>query len=199
MGYIYLSDLVGSWVRLMPSQSGVTPGARCKDLINLSMENEMNVTKLIATTVVTAMLSVSAARAADIVETASSAGSFNTLVTALKAAGLVDTLKGPGPFTVFAPNDAAFAKLPPGTLDNLLKPENKAQLTSILTYHVVPGKVMSADLAGKKTMAKTVEGGQVTIDATSGVKVDNAKVIKADIDTSNGVIHVIDTVLMPKK
>lgn len=199
MGYIYLSDLVRSWVRLMPSQNGVTPGARCKDLINLSMENEMNVTKLIATTVVTAMLSVSAARAADIVETASSAGSFNTLVTALKAAGLVDTLKGPGPFTVFAPNDAAFAKLPPGTLDNLLKPENKAQLTSILTYHVVPGKVMSADLAGKKTMAKTVEGGQVTIDATSGVKVDNAKVIKADIDTSNGVIHVIDTVLMPKK
>ncbi|MBC7905251.1 MAG: fasciclin domain-containing protein [Rhodospirillaceae bacterium] len=159
----------------------------------------MSFYKFVATGAVTLLLSVSAAKAADIVDTASSAGSFNTLVTAIKAAGLVDTLKGPGPFTVFAPTDDAFAKLPAGTLDNLLKPENKKQLTSILTYHVVPGKVMSKDLAGKKMMAKTAEGSEVKIDGTSGVKVDNATVTKADIDASNGVIHVIDTVLMPKK
>ncbi|MBC7953048.1 MAG: fasciclin domain-containing protein [Rhodospirillaceae bacterium] len=159
----------------------------------------MHISRYIVISAATAMLSISAARAADIVDTASSAGSFNTLVTAIKAAGLVDTLKGPGPFTVFAPTDDAFAKLPAGTLDNLLKPENKKQLTSILTYHVVPGKVMSKDIAGKRTMAKTVEGSELTIDATSGVKVDKATVTKADIDTSNGVIHVIDTVLMPKK
>lgn len=159
----------------------------------------MGISKFIMVGVTTTMLSISAAKAADIVDTASSAGSFNTLVTAIKAAGLVDTLKGPGPFTVFAPTDDAFAKLPAGTLDNLLKPENKSKLTSILTYHVVPGKVMAKDLSGKRTMAKTVEGSELTIDATSGVKVDKATVTKADIDTSNGVIHVIDTVLMPKK
>ena len=127
------------------------------------------------------------------------AGSFNTLVTAVKAAGLVDTLKGPGPFTVFAPTDEAFAKLPGETVENLLKPENKQQLVAILTYHVVPGKVMSKDLVGKKTMAKTVAGTQVSIDATDGVRVDNAKVVKADIEASNGVIHVIDTVIIPKE
>lgn len=163
------------------------------------MEKQMSFYKSIATGAVTLLLSVSVARAADIVDTASSAGNFNTLVTAIKAAGLVDTLKGPGPFTVFAPTDDAFAKLPAGTLDNLLKPENKKQLTSILTYHVVPGKVMSKDLAGKKMMAKTAEGSEVTIDGTSGVKVDKATVTKADINASNGVIHVVDTVLMPKK
>ena len=134
----------------------------------------------------------------DIVDTAVKAGSFNTLVAAVKAAGLVDTLKGKGPFTVFAPTDAAFEKLPKGTVENLLKPENKAKLAAILTYHVVPGKVMSKDIAGKKLEAKTVQGQKVAVDATSGVKIDNAKVTQADIATSNGVIHVIDTVILPK-
>jgi uncharacterized surface protein with fasciclin (FAS1) repeats len=159
----------------------------------------MNAMKTLTVGALALALSFSVAKAADIVDTAVSNGSFKTLVTALKAAGLVDTLKGAGPFTVFAPTDDAFAKLPAGTVDNLLKPENKKQLVSILTYHVVPGKVMSKDLAGKKTMAKTVEGSEVSIDATNGVKVDNANVVKADIDTSNGVIHVIDAVIMPKK
>lgn len=133
----------------------------------------------------------------DIVDVAADNGSFNTLVTAIKAAGLVDTLKSDGPFTVFAPTDAAFAKLPAGTVEDLLKPENKEKLAAILTYHVVPSKVMSSDIAGKKTMAKTVEGDELTVDATSGVKVDEATVTTADVGASNGVIHVIDTVLMP--
>ena len=162
----------------------------------------MNVIKSLTAGAVALGLAMSAATAAgsksDIVQTAVSAGSFKTLVAAVKAAGLVDTLKGPGPFTVFAPNDAAFAKLPAGTVENLLKPENKSKLVAILTYHVVPGKVMSKDIAGKETMAKSVEGGEITINATNGVKVDDAKVVKADIVTSNGVIHVIDTVIMPK-
>jgi uncharacterized surface protein with fasciclin (FAS1) repeats len=131
----------------------------------------------------------------DIVDTAVAAGSFKTLATALTAAGLVDTLKGPGPFTVFAPTDEAFAKLPAGTLEALLK--DKAKLTSILTYHVVAGKVMAADVAKLKN-AKTVQGGSVTIDTAAGVKIDGANVAKADIGCSNGVIHVVDTVLMPK-
>lgn len=144
-------------------------------------------------------LASAGAFAADIVDTAVKAGQFNTLAAALKAAGLVDTLKGPGPFTVFAPTDEAFKKLPPGTVENLLKPENKAQLTKILTYHVVPGKVMSAGLAGKATDAKTVQGQTVKIDATKGgVMVDKAKVVTADVAADNGVIHVIDTVIMPK-
>jgi len=135
---------------------------------------------------------------ADIVDTAVSAGSFNTLVAAVQAAGLVDTLKSEGPFTVFAPTDEAFAKLPDGTVEMLLKPENKDKLVAVLTYHVVPGKVMSADLAGKTLDAKTVQGSTVAIDATmGGVKVDGATVVKADIATSNGVIHVIDQVIMP--
>ena len=135
----------------------------------------------------------------DIVDTAVAAGQFKTLAAALKAAGLVDTLKGPGPFTVFAPTDAAFAKLPPGTVENLLKPANKAQLTSVLTYHVVPGRVASSALAGKVTDAKTVEGRTVKVDATGGgVTVNGAKVITADVAATNGVIHVVDTVLMPK-
>jgi len=139
------------------------------------------------------------AAAADIVDTASSNGSFTTLVAAVKAAGLADTLKGQGPFTVFAPTDEAFKKLPAGTVENLLKPENKAQLTKILTYHVVPGKVMARDISGKKTAAKTVEGSSVAIDASGGaVRVDNATVNTADVSASNGVIHVIDTVIMPK-
>jgi len=142
---------------------------------------------------------VGPAFAADIVDTAVKAGKFNTLATALKAGGLIETLKGPGPFTVFAPTDDAFKKLPAGTVESLLKPENKAQLVKILTYHVVPGKVMSASLAGKKTDAKTVEGTSVAIDATmGGVKVNDAKVTTADVAADNGVIHIIDTVLMPK-
>jgi uncharacterized surface protein with fasciclin (FAS1) repeats len=162
----------------------------------------MNPLKTIAASAVAIAISLTAANAAEkanIVQIAISNGSFNTLVTAVKAAGLVDTLSGPGPFTVFAPTDDAFAKLPAGTVEKLLKPENKKQLVAILTYHVVPGKVMSTDIAGKKTEAKSVEGEAIAIDATNGgVKVDNAKVVKADVEASNGVIHVIDTVIMPK-
>jgi uncharacterized surface protein with fasciclin (FAS1) repeats len=133
----------------------------------------------------------------DIVDKAIAAGSFNTLVTAVKAAGLVETLKGEGPFTVFAPTDDAFAKLPEGTLDNLLKPENKQMLQDILTYHVVPGKVMSSDVVKMKT-AKTANGQDIDITAKNGsVMVDNAKVVKTDILCSNGVIHVIDAVILP--
>ena len=134
---------------------------------------------------------------ADIVDTAVGAGSFNTLVAAVQAAGLEQTLRSEGPFTVFAPTDEAFAKLPAGTVETLLKPENKDQLVSILTYHVVSGKVYSKSLAGKTLEAPTVQGTTVAIDGTNGVKVDNANVVTADIKTSNGVIHVIDTVIMP--
>jgi uncharacterized surface protein with fasciclin (FAS1) repeats len=137
----------------------------------------------------------SMARAADIVDTAVSAGSFTTLVTAVKAAGLVHTLKGKGPFTVFAPNDAAFAKLPPGTVESLLK--NKKKLAAILKYHVVPGNVKAADVAGKKLQVKTVQGQTVNVDGTLGVTVNDARVIQPDIVASNGVIHVIDSVLLP--
>lgn len=133
----------------------------------------------------------------DIVDTAVAAGDFTTLAAALEAAGLVETLKGEGPFTVFAPTDAAFEKLPDGAVENLLKPENKDQLIAVLTYHVLPGKVMSADIAGKTLEPVTVQGSTISIDATDGVTVDNAKVTKADIKASNGVIHVIDTVVMP--
>lgn len=134
----------------------------------------------------------------DIVDTAVGAGKFNTLVAAVKAAGLVETLKGPGPFTVFAPTDDAFAKLPKGTVEDLLKPENKAKLVGVLTYHVVPSKVMAADIAGKTMKAKSVQGSELSIDATKGVKIDGATVITPDVAASNGVIHTIDTVLMPK-
>ena len=137
------------------------------------------------------------ARSADIVDTAVSAGSFKTLVAAVQAAGLVDTLKGDGPFTVFAPTDEAFAKLPAGTIDNLLKPENRQLLVSILTYHVVPGKIMSGDIANKRVGAETVQGGTLNVDAMSGVKVNDARVVAADVEADNGVIHVIDTVLIP--
>ena len=134
----------------------------------------------------------------DIVDTAVAAGSFNTLATALTAAGLVDTLKGKGPFTVFAPTDAAFAKLPAGTVESLLKPENKAKLVAILTYHVVPGAVSSGRVA-KMTSAKTVEGQSVKVSTKNGkVMIDNAIVVTADIIASNGIIHVIDTVILPQ-
>ena len=143
------------------------------------------------------MLAVTAqANAADIVDTAIAAGSFKTLVAAVQAAGLVDTLKGAGPFTVFAPTDAAFAKLPAGTVENLLKPENKEMLVKILTYHVVSGKVMAADVM-KLHKATTVAGPDVMIKTGQGVMINESKVTKADIKTSNGVIHVIDAVLMP--
>lgn len=137
------------------------------------------------------------ATAADIVDTAIAA-KFNTLAAAVKAAGLVDTLKGPGPFTVFAPTDEAFAKLPAGTLETLLKPENKAKLQAILTYHVLPGKVMSREIV-KLDSAKTVEGSKITIRTTGGtVMVNEARVTKADIEASNGVIHIIDAVILPE-
>jgi len=134
----------------------------------------------------------------DIVDTAVAAGQFKTLAAALQAAGLVDTLKGAGPFTVFAPTDEAFAKLPKGTLEDLLKPENKAKLTAILTYHVVAGKVMAADVVKLKD-AKTVQGGSLKVNTMGGkVMVDGANVVKTDIAASNGVIHVIDSVVLPK-
>jgi uncharacterized surface protein with fasciclin (FAS1) repeats len=133
----------------------------------------------------------------DIVDIAASNGNFNTLVAAVTAAGLVDTLKGDGPFTVFAPTDAAFAKLPAGTVDALLLPENKDKLISILTYHVVPGAVTSDQLAGQRLSVATVNGEEVHIDGRNGVKVEDANVTTADIIASNGVIHVIDSVLLP--
>lgn len=135
------------------------------------------------------------AQAADIVDTAIAAGSFNTLVTAVQAAGLVQTLKGPGPFTVFAPTDAAFAKIPQATLNGLLN--DRAALTAVLTYHVVPGRVMAADV--RAGQVPTVQGNSITVTTSNGnVKVDNANVVQTDIVTSNGVIHVIDAVIMPR-
>lgn len=135
--------------------------------------------------------------AKDIVDTAVGAGNFDTLVAAVQAAGLVDTLKAEGPFTVFAPTDEAFAALPDGTVEMLLKPENKDQLVSILTYHVVAGKVMSTDLTDDMS-ATTVQGSDIMIDLDSGVMVNDASVVTADIEADNGVIHVIDKVIMPK-
>jgi uncharacterized surface protein with fasciclin (FAS1) repeats len=133
----------------------------------------------------------------DIVDTAVGAGSFKTLVAAVQAAGLVETLKGAGPFTVFAPTDEAFAKLPAGTVETLLKPENKEKLVAVLTYHVVPGKVMAADVV-KLTEAPTVQGSKAKVKVVNQtVMIDDAKVVKADIETSNGVIHVIDAVILP--
>jgi uncharacterized surface protein with fasciclin (FAS1) repeats len=139
-------------------------------------------------------VSAMAVQAKDIVDTAVAAGSFKTLAAALQAAGLVDTLKGKGPFTVFAPTDDAFAKIPKADLDALLK--DKAKLTAVLTYHVVPGTVMAKDVKAGKV--KTVQGGEITVTTAGGVKVNDANVTKTDIVASNGVIHVIDSVLMPK-
>jgi uncharacterized surface protein with fasciclin (FAS1) repeats len=143
---------------------------------------------------VIALSVLGSAHAKDIVDTAVAAGSFKTLATALQAAGLVETLKGKGPFTVFAPTDEAFAKVPKADLDALLK--DKAKLTAVLTYHVVPGKVMAADVKAGKV--KTVQGSEITVATTGGVKVDAANVVKTDIVADNGVIHVIDSVIMPK-
>jgi uncharacterized surface protein with fasciclin (FAS1) repeats len=136
------------------------------------------------------------AQEADIVDTAVAAGSFSTLVAAVQAAGLVETLKGPGPFTVFTPTDAAFAALPAGTVEDLLKPENKDKLVAVLTYHVVPGKVMSTDLS-EGLKATTVQGGEVTITLDGGPKVNGAAISTPDVAASNGVIHVIDAVILP--
>lgn len=149
-----------------------------------------------ATALPIALISI-VAKAGDIVDTAVAADDFNTLVAAVQAADLVDVLKGDGPFTVFAPTDAAFAKLPAGTVEDLLKPENKDQLIAVLTYHVVPGKIMSGDIAGNTAMVETVQGSKLSVDATDGVMVDEATVVSADIVASNGVIHVIDTVVLP--
>ena len=143
---------------------------------------------------VIALATLGSAHAKDIVDTAVAAGSFKTLATALQAAGLVDTLKGKGPFTVFAPTDEAFAKVPKADLDALLK--DKAKLTAVLTYHVVPGKVMAADVKAGKV--KTVQGSEITVTTMGGVKVDAANVVKTDVAADNGVIHVIDSVIMPK-
>ncbi|MDA0688611.1 MAG: fasciclin domain-containing protein [Proteobacteria bacterium] len=137
-------------------------------------------------------------RAQDIVDTAVAAGQFNTLVAAVQAAGLVETLKGEGPFTVFAPTDEAFAALPEGTVETLLKPENLDQLVAVLTYHVIPGKVMSTDIAGQALQVESVQGSSLSVDATNGVTVDGANVVAADIETDNGVIHVIDKVVLPQ-
>ena len=150
-----------------------------------------------AAMIATSSMAFAGGHSKDIVDTAVGAGSFTTLVAAVQAAGLVDTLKGAVPFTVFAPTDAAFAALPEGTVASLLLPENKDQLISILTYNVVPGKVMSTDLSNGM-MAATVQGGSVTIMTTNGVSVNGATVVTADIEASNGVIHVIDSVLLPK-
>ncbi len=172
------------------STTTLSAGEKCAQ--STAAASQTVATKLVATQ------TAEKAAKKDIVDTAVGAGQFKTLVAAVKAAGLVETLKGDGPFTVFAPTDEAFAKLPEGTVENLLKPENKEKLTALLTYHVVAGKVMAAD-AAKLSTAKTVNGKNLTIKAKDGkVMIDKASVVKTDIGASNGVIHVIDTVLMPK-
>jgi len=155
-------------------------------------------TKLLALTAAAAIATpvFAGSNAKDIVDTAANAGTFETLVAAVTAADLVETLKGDGPFTVFAPTDEAFAALPEGTVESLLLPENKDQLIAVLTYHVVPGKVMSTDLSDDMT-ATTVQGGTITIDLDDGVMINDASVVTADIEAENGVIHVIDKVILP--
>ena len=161
------------------------------------MKTMLTFTSLALVGMMTATSPVRAQHTKDIVDTAVAAGSFTTLAKALTAADLVATLKGPGPFTVFAPTDEAFAKLPAGTLENLLKPENKAMLRRVLTYHVVPGKVMAADVV-KLSSAKAVSGDMLSIKASGGtVMVNSSRVVSTDIAASNGVIHVVDTVLLP--
>ena len=168
-----------------------------------SFKQGLRVTSIVMAAALVLSLAIGAyagpkAASQDIVDTAVAAGSFKTLAAALQAAGLVDTLKGKGPFTVFAPTDEAFAKLPPGTVEDLLKPENKEKLVAILTYHVVPGKVLASQVT-KMNSVKTLNGQSLAIIVNDGtVRVDNAKVIKADILCSNGVIHVIDSVMLPK-
>jgi uncharacterized surface protein with fasciclin (FAS1) repeats len=164
------------------------------------MKNQISSLTLAAVTALGVAFGVMTARAAadkDIIDTAITAGQFNTLAKALNAAGLVQTLKGPGPFTVFAPTDEAFAKLPPGTLESLLKEENKNQLAAILTYHVVSGEVTAAD-AAKLKQAKTANGKTVRLNVSNGkIMINNATVTSADVPASNGVIHIIDSVMLP--
>jgi uncharacterized surface protein with fasciclin (FAS1) repeats len=163
-----------------------------------NLSTTRGLTLLVAIALVSAPVLAGSYAKKDIVDTAVDAGSFNTLVAAVQAAGLVDALKADGPYTVFAPTDEAFAKLPAGTVDNLLKPENIEQLRAVLTYHVVPGKIMAKDVT-KMSNGTTLQGESLSFEVKDGkVMVDNAQVIKADIATSNGVIHVIDTVVLPK-
>ena len=162
----------------------------------------MKLKKFLAASLIAAstFVSTAAATAGNLVETAVDAGQFKTLVAAVQAAGLGEALSGPGPFTVFAPTDEAFAKLPDGTVKDLLKPENKDKLVAILTYHVIPGKVMAGDVAGKKLNVATLQGGAVAVDAMyGGVMINDATVVAADIEASNGVIHVIDRVILPPR
>ena len=161
------------------------------------MEQMKKMLKSFALAAALALPLASAASAATIVDAAVGTKKLSTLVAAVTAADLVGTLSSPGPFTVFAPTNVAFKLLPPGTVPTLLKPENKDKLVSILTYHVVSGKVESKDLAGKTLKAETAQGSKIFVDGRNGVEIDAAKVVKADIKTSNGIIHVIDTVLMP--
>ena len=160
----------------------------------MKIKNILAAGVIVAGTVVSAV----AANASNLVQTAVDAGQFKTLVAAVQAAGLGDALSGPGPFTVFAPTDEAFAKLPEGTVEDLLKPENREKLVAILTYHVIPGKVMAGDVAGKKLSVETVQGDDLAVDAMSGgVMINGATVTAADIEASNGVIHVINQVVLP--
>ncbi len=160
------------------------------------MKISLSLTAALAAVILLTQTSLQAAEDKTIVEVAAGAGQFNTLVAAVKAAGLADTLSGPGPFTVFAPTDAAFAKLPAGTVEDLLKPENKEKLVAILTYHVLPGKVMAADVTSSSP--KTVNGKELDIVVADGkVTVGGANVVKTDVAASNGVIHVIDAVVLP--
>jgi uncharacterized surface protein with fasciclin (FAS1) repeats len=179
------------------SACGASHGAPGVDRGTLPHPSHLSLEIVMKKTLIASLLAfgaMAAAHAKDIVDTAVSAGSFKTLVAAVQAAGLVDTLKGPGPFTVFAPSDEAFAKIPKAQLDALL--QDKAKLTAVLTYHVVPGKVMAKDVKAGKV--KTVQGGEITVGTMGGVTVDNAKVVATDVAASNGVIHVIDSVIMPK-
>jgi uncharacterized surface protein with fasciclin (FAS1) repeats len=191
-------------VTAAPSYLMFGPCVAFRDRRPANKEQAMNVygrtlmAGVMGVAIVLAMAGTARAQGKDIVDTAVAAGQFKTLAAALTAAGLIETLKGSGPFTVFAPTDEAFAKLPKGTVEELLKPENKAKLTAVLTYHVVSGKVMAADVV-KMTSGKTVQGGSIAIASRGGkVLIDNATVVKADIGASNGVIHVVDSVLMPK-
>ena len=182
------------WVRVIAETAGVS----AEPLVSLPYTWKNLMTRLMSVLAAGLVLMASSAvtRADDVVDTAIKAKSFQTLVKAVKAGGLVEALKGDGPFTVFAPTDAAFKKLPAGTVETLLRPENKEKLVAILKYHVVSGKVMAADVV-KLSEAKTLAGQTVTIDATNGVKINQSNVVKADIVCDNGVIHVIDQVLLP--
>lgn len=194
-----LNLIQGRPAAVISMKVGKQPPFLCQDRKETAMNRRFAI-KTVAALSIAALASACAPMmddGDDIVDIAASNEDFSTLVTAVEAAGLVGTLKGAGPFTVFAPTNAAFAKLPAGTVESLLLPENKDQLVSILTYHVIPGAVTSDQLAGQRTSVATVQGSDVHIDGTNGVRVENANVIGADIIATNGVIHVIDNVLLP--